>query len=91
MKKIVFIAIIAILSVACGSMKVYNSQLKQVELGMTRQQLVTLMGDKYETTGTRYIEGKEYEVLEYKDMYKNHFFFEFSDNSLYKWYKETEK
>ncbi len=91
MKRVIFVMFLAIALAACGSFKVYNDALKQIELGMTKQEVVSLMGDKYTTSGTRYIEGKEYEVLEYKDMYKNHFFFEFADNKLYKWYKETEE
>lgn len=90
MKKILFIAFIATVLSACSSMKVYNSALKQIELGMTREQVVSLMGDKYKTTGISSAQGKEQETLEYKDMYKNHFFFVFLDGHLNKWYKETE-
>lgn len=90
MKKILFIAFIATVLTACGSMKVYNSALKQIELGMTKQEVVSLMGDKYTTTGVSEVKGKQQETLEYKDMYKNHFFFVFVDDHLNKWYKETE-
>lgn len=88
MKKLILAVFLAVLFTACGA--VYNTQLKQVELGMTRQDIVYLMGDKYATSGTKTIQGKTYEVLEYKDKYKNHFFFEFENNKLYKWYKEKE-
>lgn len=91
MRKVIFAVFVAVLISACGSMKVYNNALKQIELGMTKEDVVSLMGDKYSTTGARNIDGKQYEMIEYKDMYKNHFFFEFSNNSLYKWYKETEE
>lgn len=89
MKKVVLAVLFAVILTACGS-KVYNDALKQIELGMTRNQVVTLMGDDYKTTGVKVMQGKSYEVLEYKDRFKNHFFFEFADDSLYKWYKETE-
>lgn len=91
MKRVILILFLAAFFAACGGLKVYNNALKQIELGMTRQEVVALMGDKYNTTGPRRIADKELETLEYKDMYKNHFFFEFSDNQLYKWYKETEE
>lgn len=91
MKKLVFALLFTVVTTACGSLKVYNDALKQIELGMTRNEVVSLMGDKYTTTGPKVIQGKTYEVLEYKDMYKNHFFFEFADDYLYKWYKETEQ
>lgn len=79
MKKLVLILFVALLS-ACGT--AYNTQLKQVELGMTRDQIVSLMGNKYTSASP--------ETLEYKDRYKNHWFFQFQDDRLVKWYKETE-
>lgn len=91
MKKLLFTLFVVIFITSCGGLKVYNDALKQIELGMSRDEVVSLMGDKYSTTGTKTIQGKTYEVLEYKDMYKNHFFFEFADDYLYKWYKETEQ
>ena len=90
MKKLIVALLMAIVVTACGNMKVYNNALKQIELGMTRSEVVGLMGDKFNTTGTKVMDGKTYESLEYVDKYKNHFFFEFADNSLYKWYKEKE-
>lgn len=90
MRRITWVLFITIFLAACGSFKVYNKALKQIELGMTRQEVVSLMGDNYSTTGPRLVDDKELETLEYKDMYKNHFFFEFVDNHLYRWYKETE-
>ncbi len=80
MKKLILIAFVAFLT-SCGS--AYNTQLKQVELGMTQEQIVTLMGDKYTSPSAN--------TLEYKDKYKNHWFFQFQDNKLVKWYKETEE
>ncbi len=90
MKKILFIALIATILSACGTNKVYNSALKQIELGMTQQEVISLMGDKFNTSGVSEARGKEQETLEYVDRYKNHFFFTFLDGQLNKWYKETE-
>ena len=89
MKKILFVALMSILLAACSS-KVYNSQLKEVQLGMSKTQVEMLMGDKYvehpaEDSMTGY-----YEKREYKDRYKNHWFFIFQDDKLVKWYKEKE-
>ncbi|MFR9166771.1 MAG: hypothetical protein ACLVKO_11340 [Dysgonomonas sp.] len=86
MKKILFTLFVIVTLSACGS--AYNTQLKQIELGMTKEQVTTLMGDKYTEAG-RGSMGDE--TIEYKDRYKNHWFFEFTDNQLVKWYKETEK
>lgn len=85
MKKLFFALLIAVTLSACGS--AYNSALKQVELGMTKQEIVSLMGDKY-TTVQQGSYGNE--TIEYVDRYKNHWFFTFVDGQLNKWYKEVE-
>ncbi|WP_165025346.1 MULTISPECIES: hypothetical protein [unclassified Dysgonomonas] len=92
MKKVIFTVLIVTLLSACGSvnLKRYNSALKQIELGMTKEQVVSLMGDDYTTVEKITVENKDYETIEYKDMFKNHWFFSFIDNSLNKWYKEVE-
>ncbi len=83
MKKVILILSIVLLS-ACGT--AYNAALKQIELGMTQEQVVSLMGNKYSVSN----QTNNGATLEYKDRYKNDWFFEFQDNKLVKWYKETE-
>jgi ribosomal protein L19E len=90
MKKLLFAVFIATLLSACGSVKVYNNALKQIELGMTKEEVVSLMGKDYVVVDQKEINNSRYETIEYKDFYKNHWFFDFVDNSLNKWYKETE-
>ena len=80
--------LVALFFTACGA--AYNSQLKQVELGMTRQQIVTLMGDKYTSKDVQRVGSNQYETLEYKDRYKYHWLFTFENNELIKWWKERE-
>lgn len=70
---------------ACGT--AYNTQLKQVQLGMTPQQIVTLMGDKYTVVEQK---DNNNQTIMYKDKFKNEWYFQFVDGSLYKWYKEKE-
>lgn len=84
MKKIFFTLFAAIMLTACGT--AYNTQLKQVELGMTQQQIVSLMGNKYAVVDQK----NNGSTIEYTDRYKNHWFFEFENDKLVKWYKETE-
>lgn len=86
MKKLLFTLFMAAMLTACGT--AYNTQLKQVQLGMTPDEIVTLMGDKYNV-----VSQKDYgnQTLEYVDKFKNHWLFQFVDGRLYKWYKETEK
>lgn len=86
MKKVIIVAFLAIFLAACGP--VYNNQLKQIELGMTPQEVVNLMGDKYSVVDQK---NNGNETLEYVDKFKNHWFFTFVDGRLYKWYKEVEK
>ncbi|WP_029904562.1 hypothetical protein [Prevotella sp. 10(H)] len=85
MKKFLFVLFMTILLSACGT--AYNTQLKQVELGMTQDQIVSLMGEKYTV-----VEEKNYanQTIMYKDKFKNLWYFQFVDGKLYKWYKEQE-
>lgn len=88
MKKIIFVLMLMFTIVSCGP--TYNSALKQVELGMTKQDITTLMGEKYTTSQLENIGNQQHETIEYKDMYKFHWFFQFVDNKLVKWWKEKE-
>lgn len=85
MRKLFFALFAAAILTACGT--AYNTQLKQVQLGMTPDQIVALMGDKYNIVSQ---EDYDNQTLEYVDKYKNHWFFQFVDGRLYKWYKEKE-
>jgi len=85
MKKLFFTLFMAVMLTACGT--AYNTQLKQVQLGMTPTQIVTLMGEKY--TVVEYRDDAN-QTLEYVDKFKNHWFFQFVDGHLYKWHKEKE-
>lgn len=89
MRKLLFALLIATLFTACGA--AYNTQLKQVELGMTRDQIVTLMGDKYVTKETKKVGASQSETIEYKDRYKYHWLFRFENDKLVEWWKEQEK
>ncbi|MDH6309212.1 outer membrane protein assembly factor BamE (lipoprotein component of BamABCDE complex) [Dysgonomonas sp. PFB1-18] len=85
MKKLLFTLFMALALTACGT--AYNTQLKQVQLGMTPDQIVNLMGEKYTV-----VEQRDYnnQTLMYVDKFKNQWYFQFVDGHLYKWYKEKE-
>lgn len=89
MKKLLFTLFVVTLLSACGNTKVYNSALKQIELGMTQEQVVGLMGKDYTVTNQSFQNNHDYVTLEYVDMYKYHWFFVFEDNYLVKWDKEV--
>ncbi|MFT3994043.1 MAG: lipoprotein [Dysgonomonas sp.] len=86
MKKVLFTLLMVVVLAACSS-KIYNNALKQIELGMSPNEVTALMGDQYNVVSQR---GSS-ETLEYVDRFKNHWFFVFENNSLVKWYKEVEK
>ena len=90
MKKLLFTLFVVTILSACGNTKVYNSALKQIELGMTQEQVIGLMGKDYVVTNQSFQNNRDYVTLEYADMYKNHWFFNFEDNYLVKWYKEVQ-
>lgn len=90
MKNLLFTLFVVTFFSACGGVKVYNSALKQIELGMTQEQVINLMGKDYVVSNQRFEDNHDYVTLEYTDIYKNHWFFEFEDNYLVKWYKEVE-
>lgn len=83
MKKLFFAFVLASILSSCGA--AYNTALKQIELGMTTEQVVGLMGDKYTV-----VQNSSPQVIEYKDRYKNNWYFEFTNNRLTKWYKTTD-
>ena len=86
MKKLIFTLFLATVLMACGT--AYNLALKQIELGMTQEQVISLMGEKYSIVdGTNDVN----RTIEYKDRYKNNWYFVFVNNQLNKWYKETEE
>lgn len=85
MKKLLFTVFLAVALSACGT--AYNSALKQIELGMTKEQVVGLMGDKYTVVQST---NAGNDTITYKDKFKNHWFFVFDNGQLVKWYKETE-
>ena len=90
MKKLLLTLLITTLLSACSG-KVYNSALKEIELGMTKDQVVGLMGNEYTSTGQKESWGKTYESIQYVDRYKYHWFFDFENNRLIRRYKELEK
>lgn len=85
MKKLIFTLFVAAFLTACGT--AYNTQLKQIELGMTPEEVVNLMGNKYNVLSQK---DHDNQTIEYVDRYKNHWRFQFVDGKLYKWDKETE-
>ncbi len=90
MKKIIFALFITTILAACSTPKIYNDALMKIELGMTQEQVTSLMGKDYTVVNQQYINNQDEVTLRYVDYFKNQWFFVFINNSLVKWYKETE-
>lgn len=86
MKKFLFLLVLSISLLSCGT--AYNSALKQIQLGMTQTDVVSLMGDNYNVVEYR---NDRNQTIQYRDRYKNNWYFEFYDGRLYKWYKTTDE
>lgn len=90
MKKIIFALFITTILAACSTPKIYNDALKQIELGMTQEQVISLMGKEYTVVDQQYVNNQDEVTLKYVDYFKNQWYFMFVNNSLVKWYKETD-
>lgn len=102
MKKIVFISLIACLLAACSThnqIAKSKDNVKQIELGMTKKEVITIMGKKYEVFGaSQTLEGAVVEVLQYegadsKLAYASYgadryYLFTFEDGRLVEWHTE---
>lgn len=89
MKKLIFALFITTILTACSS-KIYNSALQKIELGMTQEQVIDLMGNDYTVTNEQIVNNQEQVTLRYIDYFKNQWYFNFLDNRLVKWYKVAE-
>lgn len=66
--------------------------MNQLELGMSKEQVIKVLGKQYTISEKRKENGIEIEVFSYRDLYfPNEFYlFSFVDNKLEKWHKETQ-
>lgn len=92
MKKLLFILLatltLAVTFSACNTPKAYNKELKQIELGMHKTQVIAIMGNDYIEYTPAESWGNLLEKIEYRGRYKFNWFFEFKNGTLEKWYKE---
>jgi DNA-binding winged helix-turn-helix (wHTH) protein len=62
--------------------------MEKLELGMTKKEVVNILGRGYKIAEKRIDSGKEIEVLSYQDSPQEYYFFLFENNSLQEWYRE---
>lgn len=88
MKKIIFVAILAFTITACGTMNL-GAKLKNVEIGMTKHELVSVLGKSYEAKGGVQTPDGNIETITYYDaMYGTTYVFNLLNGKLVEWYEE---
>ncbi len=98
MKKLIVISLIACLFAACSSynsMSKAKSNVRKVELGMTKKEVISVMGKVYEVAGastTR--DGMRVETLKYEGgdaisgLVDRYYFFTFENSILVEWHTQ---
>lgn len=91
MKRLLLYILTLILMTACSSVvSMSGTRMNDLELGMTKEEVTKILGDKYTIAEKRIERGFLVEILSYRDFYKDDEFylFEFKDNRLEKWHRE---
>lgn len=83
---------VVLLLTSCAVFKVAHmtsTDMNKLELGMSKQQVTTILGSAYTIAEKRIEDKNEIEVLSYRDIYKDDEFymFVFNNNKLEKWYR----
>ena len=98
MKKWICMCIVALLLTGCRSVfEAYNldSRMKKIELGMTKKQVVSILGKNYETAGARLtpegpVESISYQTVTMSDNTEGYYILSFRDNVLVEWFKDKQ-
>jgi len=96
MKKVRFLASLAVLFCvlsfsSCGTMHL-GSKLKNVEIGMTKKEVINILGNNYDIVAARDTPDGPFEVLRYYNATIDGgipYIVNFLDGRLVEWYRET--
>ncbi|MBP3518893.1 MAG: hypothetical protein J6K31_10955 [Parabacteroides sp.] len=86
-----------LLLVSCGTlMQPYqmDSKMKEVELGMTKKKVISILGNDFESAGARMTSEGPIETISYKvytlsdNNTEGYYFLSFKDGKLVEWFKE---
>ena len=90
MRKILLCFFLVALLASCSMTRITGTKMDKLELGMSKDQVINILGNGYNIAEKRSENGTEVEVLSYKDHYnQNEFYmFVFSNKKLEKWYRE---
>ncbi|MDU1892149.1 MAG: hypothetical protein E6767_15805 [Dysgonomonas sp.] len=90
-KKMLF-SFMILLMTACSTVSVMtSSKMNKLELGMSKEQVTSILGKEYTIAEKRIENGVKVEVLSYRNYPQNEeefYLFLFKDNKLEKWYRE---
>lgn len=90
MKKTMLTFILVFSLWACGSyVNTFNmnANLKKIELGMTKKEVISIMGNHYSNQGAlRTFDGRDLESLRYESVYDYYIIFNFENGQLVEWY-----
>lgn len=89
-RHLLYILLVVILAGCSSVVRITSSKMDKLELGMTKEQVVNILGKGYRISEKRIEEGLLIEVLSYRDLYNEDEFylFQFKDDRLEKWYRE---
>lgn len=91
MKRYLLYFLTAMLLTSCSSVaNMTGSKMNELELGMTKEQVISILGKGYTVSEKRIEDGTQIEVLSYRDFYKDDEFylFQFKNEKLEKWHRE---
>lgn len=87
---LLYIFMVVILAGCSSVVRITSSKMDKLELGMTKEQVVDILGKGYRISEKRIEEELSIEVLSYRDLYNEDEFylFQFKDDRLEEWYRE---
>lgn len=91
MKKIILALIIVFALSSCGSTKDamnLGSNLKKVEVGMTKKEVISVLGKSYSPKGGVQTPNGVVDIISYEDINGQKYSFHFLEGELVEWYKE---
>ncbi|MGI6049102.1 MAG: hypothetical protein ACOYEG_14030 [Petrimonas sp.] len=89
MRKLIGVLFMTVMLSSCGTfVNITRAKMEKLELGMTKKEVVNILGRGYKIAEKRIDSGKEIEVLSYQDSPQEYYFFLFENNSLQEWYRE---
>ncbi|GAB2703471.1 hypothetical protein GCM10027037_31610 [Mucilaginibacter koreensis] len=90
LKKIFFITLLTAVLTSCSTYtSMLHANVKKVELGMAKAQVISIMGDTYRLSGlSQNINGVKKEAIWYPATQQSIFYFTFEGDKLIEWHEK---